>query len=332
MYGTIGQVIHFASMGAPTARKMVQSVFGPDFQNPQGWADFLDRNIPMRDVEILLRRSPGFWETENFQALYVACWIFHPVEKGSYMIQLGPQEHANVTGAYQRLLGSGDLQARISSHLSGKGASAHEGWSFLQGYAELLVQIEGERTGAPYLFLKCEGHAMDGMISTLKHCTSWLVKIATGAGQTASPALNNLAKGSTTVEARAAENFGKDYKKLQKKLGLSGTEVSVADVVTQLWKKAGFTHALPAAVVGNTHQLGRAMLGPQGIIAVLRKQSGPLKKAGIDLTPELEKELKELAERMVATAVAHPQQHYHELRVTPRELTQALTAFSEHVP
>ena len=158
MYGTIGQVIQFASMGAPTAQKMVQSVFGPAFQTPHGWANFLDRHIPMRDVEILLRRSPGFWNRENFQALYAACWIFHPVEKGSYMIQLGAQEYANVKGAYERLLGSGDLQARISSHLSKKGASAHEGWAFLQGYGELLVQIEGEQTGAPYLFLKCEGH------------------------------------------------------------------------------------------------------------------------------------------------------------------------------
>lgn len=332
MFGMIGQVIHFASMGAPTARQMVQTVFGPAFQTPRGWADFLDTSIPMRDVGVLLKRSPAFWNRENFQALYVACWIFHPVEKGSYMLQLGPTEYQNVKGAYDRLLQSGELQARISSHLSKRGASAHEGWGFLQGYAELLVQIEGERTGAPYLFLKCEGHAMDGMISTLKHCTSWLVKIATGAGQTASPALNNLAKSSTTVEARAAENFGKAYKKLQKKLGLSGTEVTVGEVVAQLWKKAGFTHAISAQTLANTHALGKAMLGPQGMIAVFRKQAAQLKKAGVSFTPELEKELTELAERMVATAAAHPQQHYHEVRVTPQELTQALTAFSSYVP
>lgn len=331
MHGTIGQVIRFASLGAPTAQQMVQTVFGPDFQNPQGWTGFLDRNIPGRDVEILLKRAPGFWHRENFQALYIACWIYHPVEKGSYMIQLGPAEYANVRDAYLRLVQSGELQSRISSHLSKKGASAHEGWDFLQGYHELLVQIEGERGGAPYLFLKCEGHALDGAISTLKHGMSWVVKIATGAGQTASPALNNLARGSTTVEARAAENFGKSFKKVQKKLGLSGKEVTVGEVVNGLWKKAGFPNPLPAQVTANTHSLGRAMLGPQGIIAVLRKQAGPLKKAGIDFSAKLETELKELAERMVATAVAHPQQHYHEVRVTPRELNQALTAFSAFI-
>src|SRR5690606_25051145 len=231
-------------------------------------------------------------------------------------------------------LESGGLQSRISSHLSRKGASAHEGWAFLQGYGELLVQIEGERSSAPYLFLKCEGHPIDGLfsISTLKHGTSGVVKSVTGAGKTASPALNNLAKNSTTVEARAAENFGKKYKKLQKKLGLSGKEVTVAEVVTEIWKKAGMTQPLPQAVVSNTHLLGKAMLGQLGIIAVLRKQSAQLKKAGINFTPELETELKDLAERMVATAVAHPQQHYHELRVTPQELTQALAVFSQFVP
>ena len=120
--------------------------------------------------------------------------------------------------------------------------------------------------------------------------------------------------------------------KKQKKLGLSGKEVTVGEVVNGLWKKAGFPNPLPAQVTSNTHSLGRAMLGPQGIIAVLRKQAGPLKKAGIDFSPKLETELKELAERMVASAAAHPQQHYHELRVTPLELNQALAAFSTFIP
>jgi len=50
------------------------------------------------------------------------------------------------------------------------------------------------------------------------------------------------------------------------------------------------------------------------------------KKAGIDFSPDLAKELTELAERMTATSVAHPQQHYHEVRCTPPDLTQALVA------
>jgi hypothetical protein len=327
MHGTIGQVIRFAEMGAPTAKAMVQSIFGPAFQTAQGWTDLLDRNIPMGDAEILLNRTSGFWSRESFQALYVACWIFHPVEKGSFMIQLTPAQQTNVSGAYQALLASGELQGRISSHLSKRGASAHKGWGFLQGYGELLVQIEGPVTGPKYLFLKCEGHPLNGAISTLKHGMSWVVKGVMGAGQTASPALNNLAKNSTTVEGRAAENFGKTYKKLQKKLGLSGKEVTVGEVINGLWKKSGFPNPLPAAVTGDTHSLGRAMLGQGGIIAVLEKQAPTLKKAKIEFTPELKQELTELAQRMVDAAVTHPQQHYHEVRVTPAELTQALTVF-----
>jgi hypothetical protein len=330
MLGTIGQVIKFASMGAPTAEQMVRSVFGPGFQTPQGWAEFLDRNIPARQVEMLFKRTPGFWNRESFQALYVACWIFHPVEKGSYMVQLGPHAR-NVRDAYNRLLDSRELQARISSHLSKAGASAHEGWDFLQGYRELLVQIEGEASGTPYLFLKCEGHPLDGAMSTLKHGMSWLVKSMTGAGQTASPALNNLAMNSTSVELRAAENFSKSFKKVQKKLGLSGKEVTMGEVVDGLWKKCGFPNSLPAHVTADTHSLGKAMLGPTGIIAVCQKQKPALKKAGIDFSADLAKELTELAERMTATSVAHPQQHYHEVRCTPADLTQALASFSTFI-
>ncbi len=326
MLGTIGQVLRFSDFGSRTAQQLVHSVFGPPFQTRQGWIDVLDRNFPGWDVDILLKRAPGFWHRENFQALYVACWIFNPVEKGSYMLQLGPAPYRNVKDAYTALLQSGDLQSRISSHLGKRGASAHDGWEFLEGYHELLVQIEGE-PAAPYLFLKCEGHAMDGAISTLKHLLSWGVKIATGAGATASPALNNLAKNSTTVELRAAENFSKAYKKVQKKLDLSGKEVTVGEVVNGLWRKCGFPNPLPAAVTSDTHSLGNAMLGQTGIIAVFRRQAGALKKAGIDFTPTLETELTELAQRMMDTAVTHPQQHYHEVRVTPAELTQALAAF-----
>lgn len=327
MLGAIGQVIRFADYGSPTAQQLVTTVFGPGFRTRAGWISFLDKGIPGWDVDRLLGQPAAGWTRENFQALYVACWIFHPVEKGSYMILLGPAQFANVNGAYASLLRSGGLQSRISSHLSKRGASAHEGWDFLQGYGELLVQIEGVTGGAPYLFLKCEGHPLDGAISTLKHGLSWVVKSITGAGQTASPALNNLARNSASVELRAAENFGKSFKKLQKKLGLSGKEVTVGEVVNGLWLKCGFPNPLPSPVTADTHSLGRALLGPTGIIAVFRKEAPRLKKAGIEFDAKLETELKELAERMTATAVTHPQQHYHEVRVTAAELTQALTVF-----
>jgi hypothetical protein len=158
--GAIGSYVKAASMGVPAARKHLKGVFSADFQTPQGWQNILE-NIPAGNVGGLLGLNGSWWSRANFQALYVACWIHHPVEKGTFMLALNqPEYYANVKDAYERLLASGDLQSRPSSHLSGKGASAHEGWRFLRGYEELLLQREVENTGAPYLLLKCEGHPL----------------------------------------------------------------------------------------------------------------------------------------------------------------------------
>ena len=195
------------------------------------------------------------------------------------------------------------------------------------------MQIEGERGGAPYLFLKCEGHALESgfSLSTIMHGASWLVKEVTGKGMMASPELHALAGNSTNVEERAAENFGKKYKKLLKALGLSGTAVTVADVLEELHRKAGFSHGIPEAIKRNTHQLGRAMQGPTGYIAMFRRSSGTLKKNGVKWSDSVEAELKGLADRMVATASAHPQQHYNEVRITPAELNESLRAFRDFI-
>jgi hypothetical protein len=231
MNGAIGNYVKAAALGVTTARKHLKGVFCEPFQTVAGWDKAL-APIPGGDVEILLDRRGAWWTRECFQALYVACWIFHPVEKGSYMIQLSPQRLANVREAYDRLLASGDLTARISSHLSKEGASAHKGWAFLKGYEELLVQIEGEGTGSPYLFLKCEGHALTGFgLSTILHGASWVKKSLTGSGATANPALKRLAGNTANVEARAAENFSTSYKKVLKRLGLSGKMVTVGEML-----------------------------------------------------------------------------------------------------
>jgi hypothetical protein len=328
MMGAIGSYVSAAAAGVPAARTRVRSVFTEDFQTPAGWRRILD-HIPGWDVNILLGRSAGFWHRENFQALYVACWIFHPVEKGSYMLKLETAAHyANVRGAYDRLLQAKELQSRISSHLGGRGASAHEGWNFLKGYEELLLQIEGEKGGSPYLFLKCEGHALDGVISSTKHLLSWAVKKATGSGQTASAGLHNLAKDSSNLELRAAENFSPAIEKLQGQLKLSGTLVTVADMVEKLWFACGFRQGLPDALRNDTHTLGRNMQGRTGYIAVFVKERERLKKQKIDFSPAVADEFTKLAERMVASAVTHPQQHYHEVRVTALELNQALQVFN----
>ena len=327
MHGQIGGMLASAAQGDATARRQVTDIFGQGFHTSSGWRTMLD-HMPMKDVETLLARSGAWWTRECFQALYVACWIHHPVEKGSFMLQLRPSEYANVKDAYTRLLASGAITSRISSHLGGKGASAHEGWTFLKGYEELLVQVEGERAGTPYLFLKCEGHALTGFgLGTILHGAAWVKKEFTGSGATASPALNKLAKNSHSVEARAAENFSTSYKKLVKKLKLSGKVTTVDQVVGALLRKAGLSGDIPDPIRTNTHALGRAMLGPTGYIALFRRQRDVLKKNKVAFDADVEADLREVAERMVATSVAHPTQHFNEVRLTPLEVQRSLTVF-----
>ena len=332
MNGEIGSYIHAASLGVATAQRHVAEVFCDAFQSPAGWNKMLD-NMPGRSVEFMLNRKGSWWTRECFQALYVACWIHHPVEKGSYMIQLTPAHYANVKEAYTRLMSSGALQKRISSHLSKKGASAHEGWAFLRGYGELLVQVEGETTNAPALFLKCEGHALEKgiSISTILHGASWVVKEITGAGATASEALKQWASFSDTVEGRAAENFSNTYKKLMKQLGLSGTRTTVEQVVEALYRKAGFANGLPAQVKSNTIALGNAMLGPKGIIEVLKRQKTVLKKAGVDFDEKAERELTGIAERMTAQSTPSAVQHFNEIRITPADIDLSIANFRQYI-
>jgi len=330
MNGAVGSYIVAASLGVASAQRHVAEVFCDPFQVPAGWNHMLD-NMPGRSVEKMLSRRGAWWVRESLQALYVACWIHHPVEKGSYMIQLSPAHQQNVSDAYNKLLGSGAIQARISSHLSKRGASAHEGWNFLKGYGELLVQIEG--THAPYLFLKCEGHALESGISmsTIMHGASWVLKEITGAGATASEALKQWASFSSTVEGRAAENFSNNYKKLLKQLKLSGARTTVDQVVEALHRSAGFSHGIPDQIKRDTSQLGRAMLGPQGYIALFVRQRAVLKKNGIEFDEKAEKELTGLAQRMTSTSTAHAEQHYNEIRVTPADLDFSLATFRQFI-
>jgi hypothetical protein len=327
MHGQIGGLLMAAARGDRAAGRQVSEIFGTGFLTPSGWHAMLD-HMPLQDVETLLARGGAWWTRECFQALYVACWIHHPVEKGSFMMQLRPSEYANVKDAYQRLLASGAITSRISSHLGGQGASAHEGWAFLKGYEELLVQVEGERAGTPYLFLKCEGHALTGFgLGTILHGAAWVKKELTGSGATASPALNKLARNSHTVEARAAENFSTSYGKLVKKLKLSGKVTTIDQVVQALLEKVGLPLSLPDPIRKDTHSLGRAMLGPTGYIALFHRQREVLRKKKVPFDAAVEADLKEVAERMVATAVAHPTQHFNEVRVTPLEVQRSLAAF-----
>jgi hypothetical protein len=206
----------------------VMRIFETGFQAQNDWCTYIQDSFGARpDVASLLTTATN-WGDKNaslksFQALFVASWICYPVEKGSYMIYLpGNQNIVN---------GHSTLDKRWSSHVSTKNArSAGEGFRFLQGYRELLVQIEGD-----YLFLKAEGHPANDM----KHISSYFTKLKTGAGNTASVALNNLVRqlNGLGIVPRAAENYGKAYEALLKKLRLPGKEIDVRAAVNKMIEK-----------------------------------------------------------------------------------------------
>src|SRR5262249_24068102 len=88
----------------------VTKVFATPFRNPAHWVDFIKEHFGGRTfptVDRILNEGndakwkDAGWATEKFQALYVACWIFNPVEKGSFMIKLNEHQRANLKKGYQ---------------------------------------------------------------------------------------------------------------------------------------------------------------------------------------------------------------------------------------
>jgi hypothetical protein len=154
---------------------VLETVFEKGFQTPAGWRSYLDDNLPGGAFGTLTKLST-LSPAQAFQALYVACWIYRPVEKGSYMIPL-LSVHAPLVGQAME-----KLPSRWSSHLSETNPhSAGAGYAFLKGYSELLVQLEVDPgTKAPYLFLKTEGH---GAMS-FAHVASFIAKTFGGEGLT----------------------------------------------------------------------------------------------------------------------------------------------------
>jgi len=192
------------------------NIFGPNFQSYDDFCGFLDEHLgdqhDIRQVWSLKGQNRAAWSAVDFQALYIACWIYKPMEKGTYFLRMTDSEAANVKVGYEK------LPSRKSSHLSGSGRSAHDGWAFLKGYAELLVQWQ-ETGGRTYLMLKAEGHTT-GITSLYSHLKSWLHKKRTGAGLMANADLNQIATyPGTPVIARGAENFSKEYEEFLKDLG-----------------------------------------------------------------------------------------------------------------
>ena len=240
-----------------------QALFVPPFTTLGGWIDFWHRR--RLSVSILLRKPGELWSVGDFHALFIACWLYHPVEKGSFMIPLPSPLHRTLVQAAM-----GKLEARWSSHLSKQGArSAGQGFAFLKGYHELLVQYEETQARNPSLFLKAEGHSA----ASLAHVVSWVKKSFTGAGATVNPDMNTAGRlHHGGIQARAAENYDKAYEKLLDYHGFEGTQVQVAEllpmVATKLREK-GFQYRF--ALEGEEpYQSVRALSRLRGV--TIRKQ------------------------------------------------------------
>ncbi|MDH5217851.1 MAG: hypothetical protein OEX19_09150 [Gammaproteobacteria bacterium] len=190
-------------------------VFGPDFRGYREVCSYLEKHFGESNYDIHNKwkaMTKASWSAESFQALFIACWIYKPMEKGTYFLRMTPSEARKVRQGFEK------LPERRSSHLSKHGRSAHEGWAFLVGYDELLVQWHntGDRV---YLMLKAEGHTT-GWSSIVPHMKSWAHKARTGAGLMANETLHELATAeSTPIVARGAENFSNEYKTFLKDLG-----------------------------------------------------------------------------------------------------------------
>ncbi|SHE67128.1 hypothetical protein SAMN04487965_0399 [Microbulbifer donghaiensis] len=198
-------------------------LFGPDFQSYGDFCTYFDTHFHQQHDIHSVWKSKGqnrhAWSVADFQALYVACWIYKPMEKGTYFLRMTSSEAASVRTGFEK------LPTRKSSHLSKSGRSAHSGWKFLVGYEELLVQWQ-ETNDRTYLMLKAEGHTT-GIGSLYPHLKSWNHKRKTGAGLQANADLNRLATSiHTPIIARGAENFSNAYKAFLKDLGKKRREGS----------------------------------------------------------------------------------------------------------
>jgi hypothetical protein len=208
-------------------------IFEDEFQTPEGWRSYLEKAFkPWSNQPVTRLLNGGDLTIDAFQALYIACWVSLPVEKGSYMIELDDSQHKRVEVGYN------GLKKRWSSHLQGGGRTAAEGWKFLKGYQELLVLMVdiGTHDGNPSsLFLKGEGNSS----ISIPHLIAYVKKSFTGKGNTANKALHQLAKDRTVdgMRERAAENYSKKYEKVLAVLGLKGQTQTVRDVAVAMRSK-----------------------------------------------------------------------------------------------
>ena len=213
------------------------AIFGDKFRMHTQWQTFICHNFGSGKCTIdncIDKRGNWFTTPEEFfQTLYVACWIYQPLEKGSYIIDFTDAQMNIIRENYFL-----KLKKRSSSHLEGNNArSAGQGFNFLEGYEELLIQIPDANPSS--LMLKAEGHTA----KSLAHLLGYIKKVKTGTGETANPNLNNLALQHSRfgILDRKAENYSKSYKSLLKYLDIAQSRetVTVEETLVAILKKKG---------------------------------------------------------------------------------------------
>ena len=314
-----GHIAELLTSGYRHHQDIVCDVFGPGFQDISHWRSFL-RSTLNDNTSAMFAASGWRWSVDSFQALFIACWIHHPVEKGTYMINIediGADQREVLKAAYKK-----HLYGRKSSHLSGSGRSASKDWRFLNGYKELLVQIEDTK-GTPYLMLKSEGHTT-GPAGIIPHLHSWVHKKKHGEGLMASEALHKLASFTPMAEGRAAENYGKGYKALLKEvLGFHGKDVTVRDMIGVLFDKANYDmYAVSLPLTATNLDLGNAL------DRYCQDAAGGVQyRIGGRIDDEMIADLRSLAGTLKHDGDVRMPRVFREIRVIPQDLDRTLTFF-----
>lgn len=306
----------------------IMQLFCKPFDNHFKWLSFLMEHFAAggRGDDLSVNRVLDLeerWHAERFQALYVACWIYHPLEKGTFMIQLTNQQTANAEAS------AGKLTWRKSSHLSATSRSARGGedFKFIKGYGELLVLVEGN-----FLFLKMEGHKA----SSPSHLKSWVTKIRTGAGETSNQYLNDLSDDPKWgITQRGAENYSKPYKALLKELGFSGKTVNFAQVIAELRRRFPAVQIPPgdgaAALRGYLQKL-YVMINANEMVGRRFTLYHPLMNARADMEGII-RDLEADDRRMPADGVDHLglDRVFREVRLAPERIDRRLQKFFDAV-
>jgi hypothetical protein len=327
-----GEVAFFISSNSAMDKDLKRSIFSDRFQDIASWRTFLRTQLNST-VGARLAAPASSWRVESFHALFIACWVHHPVEKGTYMIDLSGltvAQRDTVQAAYKA-----HCTSRKSSHLGGDGRSASEKWDFLKGYKELLVQYEAI-TGRPFLFLKAEGHTT-GLSGIVPHLQSYLHKRKTGEGLQSSPFLNAVAVAAPDlVEPRAAENYDKGYEKLLKALKLKGTKVTCRDMAEALFKRtayypSGNLDVSTFVMVATNKQLGMALTRYCDAATIVGANGVKYRANGLVTGPMIQ-DLRKVAKTLVSDGDVSRNRVYREIVAKPDEIDTSLENFCSWQP